>query len=250
MENNIAAGKDYQKTKTDYLNTLSKYQSLKSMLHMLNLNPDDVLNGQINNKIKITAPINGYITSINIKIGTYANNNLKMFEISNKDSIHADFQIFEKDLHLIKTGNTILFTTTNNPNKEYTAKIFAIEQKINPKNRSVTIHSKIYGNKENLMQGMFINGQLLSNKKLVKTLPNKAIANDGDKHFIFITEKHEHKHEHKLHLKAIEILTGTTQNGYTEIIPLNNLPNNTNIALNAAYFLLSELKKSELEHHH
>jgi len=45
--------------------------------------------------------------------------------------------------------------------------------------------------------------------------------------------------------RMVEVITGLQDEGYTEIKLLNPLPDDTQIVMNAAYYLLSDLKKDE-----
>jgi cobalt-zinc-cadmium efflux system membrane fusion protein len=48
----------------------------------------------------------------------------------------------------------------------------------------------------------------------------------------------------------IEVITGLKDDGYTEIHLINSLPENTQVVMNAAYYLLADMKKEETEHEH
>lgn len=270
FENNVGAGKDFQRAKTEYKNALSRYQALKSRLQMINISPEDVENGKISSAVNIISPINGFVTEIFVKLGSYVNIGDKMFEISDNSKIHADFNVFEKDLQYVNKGSIIHFTVSNIAGKEYTAEVFAIEKHFDKQNRSVIIHSEIKNKSNELLPGMFISGHLHSNQKYLKTLPEEAVVKDGGKYFIFIVDNHKHEEEHEhedgneheeekheysqtgetLKLVPVEVLTGVSENGYIEIKPMQNIADTTKIALNSAYYLLSEMKKSEMEHSH
>ncbi len=103
-ENNVGAGRDYQQTKSEYNTIKAKYEGLKSRLQLLNLSPDKVKEGEISNTISIRSPINGFINDVNIKVGTYVDAKDILIEITDNSAIHADFMIYEKDVHLIKEG--------------------------------------------------------------------------------------------------------------------------------------------------
>jgi cobalt-zinc-cadmium efflux system membrane fusion protein len=266
---NATSDKDYQKAKADYFTSKSRFEGLKSRLLLLNLSPQKVKQGEITNLISIISPINGYVNKINIKLGSFVSTKDVLFEIADNSDIHADFMVYENDVHLIKNGQKIHFTVSNQPEKEFTANIFAIGKEFEKNSRAVHIHSKINENTTGLIPGMYITGHIHTDGKYVKTLPNDAIVTEGTKSYIFIVDSNKtehnhhseeehseksHLHEHNnlatLRLKMTEVITGTTDEGYTEIHLINELPENTKIALNSAYYLLSDLKKEETEHKH
>ncbi len=47
-----------------------------------------------------------------------------------------------------------------------------------------------------------------------------------------------------------EVILGLKDDGYTEIQLINSLPENTQVVMNAAYYLLADMKKEETEHDH
>ena len=48
----------------------------------------------------------------------------------------------------------------------------------------------------------------------------------------------------------VEVIPGLKDEGYTEIQLINSLPENTQVVLNAADYLLADMKKEETEHEH
>ncbi len=247
FENEVGAGKNYQKAKADYHIAKVKYEGLKSRLLLLGLSPSKVKDGQISNTINIVAPIAGYVNEVNIKVGVYVDAKTELLEISDNAKLHADFQVYEKDVHLLKVGQKIHLTVANRYDKEYDAIIFAIGKEFNRDSRSVNIHANIESDTEGLIPGMFITGHLHTNKDYVKTLPNDAVVTEGSKSFIFILEHEDGDHAE---YKKIEIIKGKSNEAYTQINLLEELPENTRVVLNNAYYLLADINKDELEHEH
>jgi len=278
FENNVGAGKDYQQVKSEYNTAKARYQGLKSRLQLLNLSPEKVTEGIISNTINIVSPINGYVNEIKIKVGTYVDAKDKLFEITDNSAIHADFMIYEKDVHLVKEGQKIHFTVSNRPGEELTANIFAIGKEFESNTRAVHIHANINEKTTGLIPGMYISGHLHTDEKYTRTLPNDAIVSEGTKSYIFILDeseeseddhgesdehdlesKGEEDHEGHNHaeesvpekaFKMVEVITGQKDDGFTEIHLLNPLPDNTQVVMNAAYYLLADMKKEETEHEH
>ncbi|HHH53716.1 MAG TPA: efflux RND transporter periplasmic adaptor subunit [Bacteroidetes bacterium] len=277
-ENNVGAGRDFQKIKSEYNVEKAKYKGLRSRLKLLNISPEKVLKGEISSTITIKSPINGYVNEINVKIGKYVDAKDVLFEISDNNSIHADFIIYEKDVHLVKKGQKIHFTVSNMPDKEYVATIFAIGKEFEPKTRALHIHAKINGDVNGLIPGMYITGHLHTDGKYTRTLPNDAIVTEGTKSYIFVldnetlesmehddennneheaSEEHDHEEESeheieegRLAFKMVEIITGDKEDKYTEVKLIKPLPKDAKIVMNVAYYLLADMKKEETDHEH
>ena len=243
FDNNVGAGKDYQKAKSEYNNAKVKYESLKSRLLLLHLSPKQVKKGKISNTINIISPISGFVNSVNIMVGIYVDTKTKMFELADNSKIHADFKVYEKDVHLLKIGQKIHFTVSNKEQKEYTAEIFAIGKQFENDTRSVHIHANILEDKIELIPGMYITGHLHTDKNYVKTLPNDAIVTQGVKSYIFIVEEENYENTK---FKMTEIIKGRSDDGYTQVNFPEELPEDVRVVLNKAYYLFSDMDKDEL----
>lgn len=271
FENNVGAGRDFQQSKAEYSTAKSRYEGLKSRLQLINLSPDKVMEGEFSNTITINSPINGFVNEVNIKVGTYVDATNKLFAISDNSAIHADFMVYEKDVYLVKEGQKVHFTVSNRPSEELTATIFAIGKEFEANSRAVHVHAKINEKVSGLIPGMYINGHLHTDENYTRALPNDAIVAEGTKSFIFILDKqalekhvgeenHEgHEHgdeddddaaENKMAFRMVEVIPGLKDEGYTEIRLINPLPENTQVVMNAAYYLLADMKKEETEHEH
>lgn len=257
FENNVGAGKDFQQVKSEYNTAKARYEGLKSRLQLLNLSPEKVKEGSISNTISILSPISGFVNDVNIKIGTYVDAKDRLFSLTDNREIHADFMVYENDVHLLKNGQKVDFTVSNRPGEELSANIFAIGKEFEPNTRAVHIHARLDKNPGNLIPGMYVSGHIHTDENYTRTLPNDAVVTEGTKSYIFIldesveAEEHEgHEHEdeeggHVMAFRMVEVITGMQESGYTEIKLLNPLPDDTQIVMNAAYYLLADMKKDE-----
>lgn len=290
FENNVGAGREFQQVKSEYNSAKAKYQGLKARLQLLHLSPEKVKEGEISNSVPIVSPINGYVNEIDVKVGTYAGAQDMLFEITDNSAIHADFLVYENDVHLLEKGQKVHFTAANIPDKELTATIFAIGQEFEANARAVHVHASLNETVPGLIPGMYISGHIHTDENYTRTLPNDAIVSEGTKSYIFVLDEeateaehgHEENHadedghahdethaeesdeEHAEHegdthqgeqgevmaFRMVEVVAGLQDEGYTEVKLLNPLPENTQIVLNAAYYLLADLGKEETEHEH
>ncbi len=198
FDNNVGAGKDYQQVKADFNTAKARFAGLKLRLEFLNISPDKVIAGNITKSIDILSPINGYINDVDIKVGTYVDAENKLFSISDNSAIHADFMVFENDVHLLKIGQKIDFTVSNRPGEELSAVIFAIGNEFESNTRSVHIHANLTDNPGNLIPGMYISGHIHTDINFTRTLPDGAIVTEGTKSYIFVLDNEdvaEHGHD-------------------------------------------------------
>jgi len=267
-EGNANSKKALQKAKSEYEIEKARYNSLKKQMNTLNLSSSD----NTTSTMEIKAPISGYVTDINIKIGTNAEPGQTLFSIVDNSKMHVDLLVYEKDLQKVKVGQTIIFVLTNQDNTEIKGKVFSIGKAFENETKSVAVHADIINDKQTLIPGMYVNALINVGSQQVKALPVDAVVKADGREFIFVLEEdhaeeegheeeaHDHEaghshddghaheeevHEKTYHFKRIEVKTGTIQLGYVQVTVLQDLPKNAKIVLKGAYYIQSHLLKSE-----
>jgi len=109
----------------------------------------------------------------------------------------------------------------------------------NPK--AVHVHAEIENKKGLLISGMYITGRIATGEDYAFALPEGAIVNEDGKQVIFISEQEGDNWK----FEPVEILTGQQEDGIVEIKLLSPLKNGSLVAMNNAYYLLSEMKKAK-----
>lgn len=263
FDHNVGSIKIMQQAKADFNTAKAQYQGLRSRLELINIDPGKVLEGNISPQIRVISPIDGFVNDVKIKLGTHVEPSDVLFSVSNNNEIHADFMVYEKDVHLLKQGQKINFSVANRPGEDLSATIFAIGKEFEPDLRAVHIHARLDQSADNLIPGMYVSGHIHSNVSYSRTLPEDAVVKDGAKSFIFIRDEHENHNgakendtvteshlEFPMSFRMVEVITGQTDDGYIEVNLLDSIPENVEIVLNAAYYLLADMKKGETEHVH
>lgn len=258
---NINSQKALQKAKSDFEVEKARAASLKKQLSTLNLNGS----GGAVSTMALKAPISGYITEVNVKIGTNATPGDALFSIVDNSKMHVDLLVYEKDLQKVKPGQLVRFTLTNQDNTEIMGKIFSVGKAFENETKSVAVHADILNEKQLLIPGMYVNALIDVGSNNVKALPSEAVVKADGREFIFILEEietetahdaqkgHEHDDDHEhteqagksYHFQRIEVKTGTNQLGYVQITPLQKLAEDAQIVLKGAYYIQSHLLKSE-----
>lgn len=261
-ENKVASGKKYQETQAKYISSKAQTQGLEQQVRMLNMDHKSIRNGKIYRETSITSPISGSINKVEVTLGKYVNPQQELFEVLNTNEMHAHLNVFENEISQVHLGQKVIFKINNNPSKEYMATIKTIGTSFGENPKAVKVHATLDNYDTSVIPGLFIKARIITNNKKTMALPEEAVVTEGDRSFIFILdqdhkeeqEDHDHKgcgeHEEKIALKMVEVLLGAKDREYVEITPINKLSNNTKVAQNAAYYLISEMKKSEAEHSH
>ena len=240
-EEQVSSGKVYQKTQADYYMLKGDVLNLEAKLKLLHLDPEKIKKGKIYERVPVLSPIEGYVEKVDIRTGQYVEPQKPMFEVVNNDMIHADLMVFEKDVYKVKNGQKVVFTVESIPNEIMTASIFAVGKTFEQNPKAVHVHANIDNKRGTLIPGMYITGRIATNNQLLDALPEEGIVNEGGKDYLFTAEKQD---EGWL-FTPVEVITGLNEDGWMEVRLLAPLPKGTKVAMNGAYYLLSEMKKSE-----
>ncbi|MFK7115257.1 efflux RND transporter periplasmic adaptor subunit [Flavobacterium oreochromis] len=249
--------KTFQEVKSKLAIEKAKAQSAKNKLQALNIS----LKGSTS-LIPILAPISGYVGKINITKGTFADTGLALFEVVNNSEMHLDLNVYEKDLDKIAVGQEVDFILTNQSNRIIKGRIFGINKSFSNESKTVAVHAKINPNdSKDLITGMYVTANINVTNQTVQALPKDAVVRNGEKYYIYIIEDshlensnatHQNKEEeekNEIHFKAIEVVPGTTDLGYTEIKLVESIPSNSKVVIKGAFYLLSQSKGGG-EHEH
>lgn len=257
-EENVTAKKNFQKVSSDLESAKSRIESLTNQIRILEGTLS--LNGKDNSGIlSIPAPISGYITAVNVKIGSSIAPDTSLFSIVDNTKMHVDLLVYEKDLFKIKTGQNVRFVLTNQGNQEIMGRIFSIGKAFQNETKSVAVHADINNSDARLISGMYVSALIDIGKNEVNTLPIDAIVKAEGKEFIFIQEE-ENEAAHKsaegqekpgevkeegVHFKRIEVKTGTVQLGFVQVSPLQEIPAGAKIVTKGAFYLQSAIANAE-----
>lgn len=249
-DENVGSGQVYQQALADYQSQKGEVKGYEAQLKQLSLNINRIKEGNVYENVPVVSPIDGYIEKVLVQVGQYVDPQTKMFLIVNTDHIHADLMVFEKDVHKVKKGQKVTFVMQSAPDKSLSAEIFAVGKKFEQNPKAVHVHAEIKKTDDNLIPGMYINGKIHTKNNRVNAVPEEAIIEEEGKPYLFVAEKHNEDGETEWAFKPIEIRTGITNEGWVEVKLLEPLKAGTKVALNNAYYLVSEMKKSQTSHSH
>jgi len=261
-EGNVGAKKNLQSATTE-LNTLrTRKASLNQQIQMMGINPASLSNSNLKSSLIVTSPISGTVSNVFAKMGSYVDVSSAIVELVDNSALHLDLQVFEKDIPLIRMGQKIDFVVTNSPNKTYSAEVYNIGSSFNSNSKTITVHSRVLGDKTGLIDGMNVTGAVHLDGALSSAVPDDAIVNADGKYYIFLVkEQEEEPHEHKegeahdhgsekgTRFVRMEVIKGASQLGYTAITPVSEIPHGTHIVVKGAFFVGAKMDDSG-EHAH
>ncbi|TWF35345.1 RND family efflux transporter MFP subunit [Chitinophaga polysaccharea] len=275
---NAGALKNLQAAETAYKTLQTQRSTLSQQIRMMGINPDQLSNGRLIADLSVRSPINGVVSNVAVQIGSYVDLTSPIADIVDNSQLHLDLFVYEKDLSKLKEGQTIHFTLTNNPGKEYDAQIFSLGSTFEGESKAVTVHAKVKGDKTGLIDGMNITAIISLQKATVQAIPTEAIVNHQGQDYVFMVtdehaeaehhqeseaghdhnagEPHDHKEKdtpaagHGITFEKVPVVKGTTDVGYTEITLLKEIPAASKIVVKGAFFVLAKMTNAGESHEH
>lgn len=285
--NNAGALKNLQTSESELKTLKARKSSLQKQLELVGVNTSSLNSDNIQSEVSIKSPLSGSVSNVLVNIGSFVEANNAVAEIIDNSQLHLDLFVYEKDLPKLKEGQIIHFTLTNNPGKEYDAKIYGISNTFEPNTKAVAVHASVEGDKTGLIDGMSITALVSLENATVDAVPTEAIvSNEGQDYIMVVTDEHneeehhetgdghthdEHGHQHEeekeehdghshsttdtipegeMTFERIPVRKGTTDIGYSEITILKDIPADAQIAVKGAFFIMAKMTNQGEGHAH
>lgn len=283
-DGNAGSLKNLQQSQSEFNALKTRKSSLQRQLELIGISTNNLTNKTLQSTISLTSPIAGSVSSLSVNIGSNVEANMLIAEIVDNSQLHLDLFIYEKDLPRLKIGQTIHFTLTNNPGKEYDADIFGVGNTFEENTKAIAVHAAVKGNKTGLIDGMNITALVSLEKNTLPAVPTEAIVNHDGQDYIFIVsnptsekkgshkvDDHDHGDDHdhdeakadkhvaenngaaaigSLSFEKIPIKKGTTDVGYSEITLLKYVPKDAKIVTKGAFFVNAKMTNQGEAHSH
>lgn len=270
---NAGALKNLQAAESSLRALRTRRSALEQQIQLMGINASSLENGKLISVLSLRSPISGIVSNVTVKIGSYIDLNTPVADIVDNSQLHLDLFVYEKDLPRLKDNQSIHFTLTNNPGKEYDAEIYSLGSTFEDESKAVSVHATVKGDKTGLIDGMSITALISLDKITTPAVPNDAIVTYQGQDYIFMvtgphkepehTEKkgeesdpHDHTEAQKgtstgITFEKIPVAKGTSEVGYTQITVLKAIPPDVQIVTKGAFFVLAKITNSgEGEHGH
>lgn len=231
--------KIFQQTEAEHTTQKVTVKSLAEKLKLIGIDPARLTESTISKSINLLSPIDGFVTHVNVNIGKYSQPSEVLFELVNPTDIHLALTIFEKDLDDIFIGQKLIAFNNRNPEKNHACEIILIGKNLS-EDRNAEVHCHFEKYDQTLIPGMFMNAEIEIKNQISEVLPDESIVIFEGKNYVFVQKSSNV-------FNMVEVQTGVSQSGFTEILQETNSFNNKNIASKGAYTLLMQLKNTAEE---
>ncbi|RZJ68004.1 MAG: efflux RND transporter periplasmic adaptor subunit [Flavobacterium sp.] len=237
-QSKATSDKVFQQAVAEYNSLTIMLSSLGEKLKLIGKNPSSISEKNISRSISIYAPIDGFVTKVNVNIGKYVSPTDVLFELVNPTDIHLAINVFEKDLGKLFIGQEVVTYTNNDPKNKHLAEILLIGKDLG-EDRSTEVHCHFEDYDKTLIPGTYMNAevQIKANNSFV--LPEDAVVSFENKKYAFVKKSAKE-------FEMIPVETGVVENGFIEVLNGKQLANQTFVQ-KGAYTLLMTLKNKAEE---
>lgn len=236
------AGSDkaLQQAQADFATQKIQVKALGEKLLLIGLNPLTLSEDNLSRSIQVPAPIDGFVSAVNVNIGKYVNPTDVLFELVNPRDLHLNLTVFEKDIPALRTGQRVLAYTNDRPDKAYPAKVSLISRNVNEM-RAVEVHCHFDGADSDLLPGMYMHATIEIIDQNALTVPESAVVRWENRHFVFVQKTPGD-------FELTEVDTSASSDGYIQISPQGDTDlEGVNLVLENAYALLMKMKNTAEE---
>ncbi|MDX1903402.1 MAG: efflux RND transporter periplasmic adaptor subunit [Thermonemataceae bacterium] len=237
LDNEAGAKKNFQKITVDLQSAKIKLASLEKQLSFVGINAKNIHINTISPRFVVVAPISGYIKSINVARGQSVLAETVLFEITSKEHLHIELQVFEKDIKKIQKGQKVYFQIPNLGEDILEGEVFLIGQNFDIESKTVNIHVHFDENKaSSFLPNMYVNARIVVGNAKEWILPDASILEEGEEKIIYYTTNQKQ-------FFAAPIKIKNRESGFSSFEFIKPIPSNALIVSKGASYLQSNTEE-------
>lgn len=231
--NKTSSDKIFQTAEANYKTLDATRKGLEEKLRLIHINPNQLTSGNISSSVAIIAPFDGVVSKILSNTGQYLNPSDILMELIDNTGLLINLKAFETDMLSLETGQSILVYTNQNPEKKLEARIISIVPNIENDGSSDVI-AKLDKTSLDVVSGLYVSSDVILKNFETIVLSEQSVVSFENSNYVFQDLGNDT-------FQLLSVKTGTSSNGFTEILNADQLKNKK-IVQKGAYDLLMALK--------
>ncbi|MEQ8685598.1 MAG: efflux RND transporter periplasmic adaptor subunit [Imperialibacter sp.] len=182
----ITSKKNLQLAQAVYEQTASSVEALQQKLSFLHVNMTTLDKGTIARSFTIRAPMDGYLTEVSAKIGSYITPGQSLMEIVDLTHIHAELSVYESEAMNVKEGQKMEIMLPSMPGKVLEADIYLIDKAFDDITRAVKVHGHFEEENIPFIMGMYVEGKIITGEATGYAVPAIAAVFADNNRYVFL----------------------------------------------------------------
>lgn len=195
FEHQAAARIALQQAEADVAKAKAQTARAEESLRVLGLDPAEVIstNG-LRSLIPVRSPMGGTVIERPVTPGQFVQgDNTPLITVVDMSTVWVLVDVFETDVHLVRHGQRVEVTATAYPDRQFTAQVDRISDKVDPETRTIKVRLLVSNPGLLLKPEMFITASVVVNEKTpALTVPAKALFTEGERSYAFVAVDDHH----------------------------------------------------------
>jgi len=172
------------------------YQSAANKLKVLGASAEDVAalarTGQVDEYLKVRAPISGVVTQRNVDPGGYLNVGDPLMSLANLDTLWLFVNTYDSDYPSLKLGQELSFQSSSLPGQDFSGQIAFIAPSVDPATHTLPIRCNVPNPQFLLRPEMFVRGTLKVGQRSAWVVPKSAVIHIRDTDYVIVKDQAGH----------------------------------------------------------
>ena len=169
------------------------YNAVRNKLKLLKVSESQISkieeSGKVTQNFSVYATVSGTVSQKLVAQGENIKQGQPLLNITNLNTVWANFEVYENQMNQFKKGQDILITTNANKSTKIKGKVAFIDPILNQNTRTLKLRV-VLNNKDQLLKpGMFVKGvikNLNTNDKQLLRIPASAILWTGKRSVVYV----------------------------------------------------------------
>jgi Cu(I)/Ag(I) efflux system membrane fusion protein len=185
----IAAQRELLESRQFKTTNPSLYDAARRKLENWNIGAEEIAlieqRGKAQEFFPITAPMGGTVTEIMARTGENVESGMPVLKITDLSQVWIQFDVFEKDIPFVGTGDSVRFFASGTTGLTGAAKLDFIEPVLDSESRTLKVRTTVSGGR-GWIPGMIVQGTILSRGTRGVEIPASALLWAGGTSYVWV----------------------------------------------------------------
>ncbi len=187
--------KDLKQAENELVKARAEFRRAKERLLSLRIGPEELNKPldkqQVTSRFEMKSPLTGIVVERTVTPGqsVTGDSDHVLFTIADLDRLQVLADLYERDLALVKEGQSAIVKVEAYPEMDFPAKVTAIGDIVDPATRTIKVRAQVDNASHKLKPEMFARLQLdVSDAAQFLTVPREAVVEIDGQQFVYVVE--------------------------------------------------------------
>ncbi|MFC0269078.1 efflux RND transporter periplasmic adaptor subunit [Kushneria aurantia] len=168
----------------------------------------------------IRAPVDGVVGLADLSPGEMISAGTPLVTLDRLSRVHVDFPLPERQLGQVAIGMTATATSPAWPEQRFKGAIVAIDPRLNPDTRTLTLRAAFDNPQQRLRTGMLMEVAVQLPAQLRRIVPETALMSEAERHWVFMLAEDDAG----MFVRRVPVAVVTRRPGWAAVTPGGETP--------------------------